>query len=341
MSHNSRYPKQRYDSVFSNFSRRHFLKTSSGLLAICGFCAAGISHLMAKATAASANVVGDNWYPSKYGANDEIGAANLITPEVVMNAIKVVKEGKRYALGLELNRQSPGYPPRKFELYVIQTIGTSYSNNDDIIHGSLNVGTQIDGLAHLGVNGVFYNGNQHEDFVRMDGLKKLGIEKLPPIVTRGILLDIAGLKGVEMLRGGEVITVEDIERACKSHNIQIRSGDVVLLHTGWMKLLERGERDRFIREEPGLGIEAANYLAQKGVVAVGNDTSRLEADPHEAKGLFFPVHQILLAKNGVYILENINTKILIDAGVHQFLFVLGQPRIAGATQTFINPVAIV
>ncbi len=280
-----------------------------------------------------------DWYPSKYGSDDEIGAANILTPELVKKAVGLVTEGKVYALGLEINENTPGYPPRKMEHYVIQNIGTSYNNNDDIIFGSLNVGTQIDGLAHLGIDGVFYNGNKAEDFVRMEGLTKLGIENIPPIVTRGVMLDIAAYKGVDRLQGGEVITVADIEGAAKQQGANIQQGDVVLLHTGWLGLVNQ-DRERFIREEPGPGIEAAEYLAAKGVVAVGDDTSRLEADPHEKSGLFFPVHQILLAKNGIYILENINTSVLVEAGVHEFLFVLGHPRFSGATQTIINPVAI-
>lgn len=186
---------------------------------------------------------------------------------------------------------------------------------------------------------MFYNGNRAKDFVQMDGLKKLGIEKIPPIVTRGVMLDIASYKGVEVLQGGEVITVADIEGAAKQQGVTIQRGDVVLLHTGWLSLVGK-DKEKFIRSEPGPGIEAAEYFAAREVIAVGDDTSRLEADPHEKPGLFFPVHQILLAKNGIYILENINTFVLFKAGIHEFLFVLGQPRFTGATQTIINPVAI-
>lgn len=217
------------------------------------------------ALSATSTSSGD-WYPSKYGSDDEIGAANILTPELVKKAVGLVTEGKVYALGLEINENTPG-------------------------------------------------------------------------VTRGVMLDIAAYKGVDRLQGGEVITVANIEGAAKQQGANIQQGDVVLLHTGWLGLVNQ-DRERFIREEPGPGIEAAEYLAAKGVVAVGDDTSRLEADPHEKSGLFFPVHQILLAKNGIYILENINTSVLVEAGVHEFLFVLGHPRFTGATQTIINPVAI-
>jgi kynurenine formamidase len=317
--------------------RRGFL--SGGIVgAACGFCVGGVAPTMQRLTAAE-KVVGDDWFPSKYGKGDQIGAANLITPEVVLAALKAVKKGIRFPLGLEINSESPAYPPRRFDHYVIQNIGTGCSNNDDLISGSLNVGTQIDGLGHLGVDGVFYNGNRHEDFVKMSGLTRLGIEKVPPLVTRGLLLDLAAVRRVDMLKGGEVVTKADIEAACQKAGVAVRKGDVVLLHTGWLGMLKK-DRDAFTKAEPGPGIEAANHLAEQGVVAVGADTPRLEADPHERKGLFFPVHQILLAKHGAYVLENVNTQVLVDAKVAEFLFVLGQPRITGATQTFCNPVAI-
>ena len=115
---------------------------------------------------------------------------------------------------------------------------------------------------------------------------------------------------------------------------------MVLFHTGWLDLWREGS-EQFWREEPGPGIEVANWLCEAGVVAIGADTSRLEADPHERPGLFFPVHQICLAKHGVYVLENWDTKVLVDAGIAEFCVVLAPARITGASQTWVNPVAMV
>jgi kynurenine formamidase len=142
-----------------------------------------------------------------------------------------------------------------------------------------------------------------------------------------------------MMRGGEVITVADIEGAAKQQGVIIQEGDVVLFHTGWMRLVGR-DNEGYYNKQPGPGVAAAEYLAAKGVVAVGADTPRMDVIPHEDPRAFFPVHQTLLAKNGVYILENINTSVLVKDNVHEFLFVLGQPRFTGATQMIINPVAI-
>jgi kynurenine formamidase len=191
------------------------------------------------------------------------------------------------------------------------------------------------------VNGVFYNGNRAEDFVTMSGLKRLGAEHIPPIVTRAMLLDMVALKG-RRLNGSEVIMPADVEAALKRQNLpQPETGDVILLHTGWMEHW-RLQSDLYWKEEPGSGIETARWLAQRGVVAVGNDTSRLEADPFEQQDLFFPVHQILLAENGVYILENINTQALIDANgtAYPFLLMISPLPIVGASQTWITPIAL-
>lgn len=175
----------------------------------------------------------------------------------------------------------------------------------------------------------------------MSGLKRLGAEHIPLSVTRAMLLDMVALKG-RRLNGSEVIMPADVEAALKRQNLpQPETGDVILLHTGWMEHW-RLQSDLYWKEEPGPGIETARWLAQRGVVAVGNDTSRLEADPFEQQDLFFPVHQILLAENGVYILENINTQALIDANgtAYPFLLMISPLPIVGASQTWITPIAL-
>lgn len=279
------------------------------------------------------------WFPSRYGSNDEIGAANLITPEVVRRAVGLVTQGITYALGIEINSKTPGYPPRHIDHYLLENIGSDHSNLDDIVTGWLNVGTQIDGLAHMGIGGMFYNGNKSADIVDANGLKKLGIEKMPPLVTRGVLLNIARFKGVQALQGGQLITVADIESACRQQGVRIERGDVVLLHTGWMETMS-GNTLRYYDSQPGPGRAAAEYFAAKGIVALGSDTPRVDVVPFETPQEFFPVHQTLIAKNGVYLLESINTSALARDNVHQFLFVLGQPRFTGASQSIINPIAI-
>ncbi len=212
------------------------------------------------------------------------------------------------------------------------------SGNDDLLHFWMGIGSQIDGLGHMGIEHVYYNGNRAEDFVSATGLTKLSIHQLPPIVGRGVLIDMAAHMGKAILPAGTAFNSREIKAAAKAQGVTIGKGDVVLFHTGWLNVAD--DTARFMAGEPGLGVDGARYLAGRGVVAVGSDTWGLEVLPSEVEGEAFPVHPELLAKNGVYILENMDTRALAADGVHEFLFVLGQPRFVGAVQAVINPVAI-
>ncbi len=289
----------------------------------------------------------DDWYPSKYGADDTLGAINNLTPEKVIEAARLVTTGKTYRLGVETGPTSPAYPPRSYSMTVLQLddgTGTPLGSNkatgnDDLMNLWMGIGSQIDGLGHMGINHVYYNGHHASDFVTPKGLTNLSIDRLPPIVSRGVLLDITRLKGVDRLPSGYAINVEDIEAAAKAGKVEIEAGDVVLLHTGWLDVMD-SDPVAFMAGQPGLGLAGAKYLAARGVVAVGADNWALEAIPAEDPNQAFPVHPELLAKNGVYILENMDTRELAADGVSEFLFVLGQPRFVGAVQAVINPVAI-
>lgn len=288
-----------------------------------------------------------HWHPSKWGANDEIGAANYLTPARAIAAAGLVKTGKVYSLGIEVTPDTPAFPPRGCKLYIVQpgqhagaTLGpTKTSYNDDILNCWVGIGSQLDGLGHIGVDNVYYNGALAKDFVDSTGLKKFGIEKIPPMVTRGVLLDMAGYLGVDVVKEGTPFNKAEIEGAAKKQGVEIREGDVVLFHTGWLSLIDKDPK-RYGSVEPGLGKEGAEYLTGKGVVAVGADTWGLEAVPFEPGVGVFEVHQILLAKNGTYILENMNTGPLAKDQAWEFMFVLGHSKYKGAVQAMINPVAI-
>jgi kynurenine formamidase len=298
--------------------------------------------------AASAAHAQSTWYPSKFGAADEIGAANYLTPAVALNAAKLVKTGKTYSLGITVNTTTPAYPPRTCSIYIVQPgqqgasegLGpTKTTYNDDILNCWTGIGTQIDGLGHIGVGERFYNGNKWQDFANISGLKKLSADKIPPMVTRGVLLDMAAHYGVDVVKEGTAFNTAEIEAVAKKQGIEIRQGDVVIFHTGWLSLIEKDPK-RFGSVEPGLGREGARYLVGKGVVAVGADTWGLDAIPFEQGAGIFEVHQILLTMSGTYILENVNTAELAKDKAWEFLFVLGQNKYQGAVQSMINPVAI-
>ena len=304
----------------------------------------------AQADAAQADAARADWTESPWGPEDEIGAANRITPESVVAAADLVTEGKVYPLGIVIGPDTPAFPPRSLSVTVLQpgqvhgvTLGpTLTSYNDDIFMGWLGIGSQIDGLGHLGVDGVYYNGFDAAEFAAADGLTKLGIEKIPPLVARGVMLDMAAFYGQEIVEEGTAYTADDIEAAAEAQGVEIREGDVVLFHSGWLDLIDGESPDpaRYGSVEPGLGKSGAEMLAEIGVVAVGADTWGLEAVPFEEGVGTFEIHQILLARNGIYILENMDTRALADDGAGEFLFVLGQARLKGAVQMMINPVAI-
>jgi kynurenine formamidase len=289
-----------------------------------------------------------SWCKSKWGPDDEKGAANLLTPQLALEAAKLVKTGKVYQLGVETNSKTPAYPPRTFNITVLQPgqppggsgLGpTKTTYNDDIITGWVGIGSQLDGLGHIGVDHVYYNCNKGVEFAPADGLKKLGIEKLPAFVTRGIVLDMTAVVGKSPVPAGTAFNKKEIDDALAKQGIQVKKGDVVLFHTGW-QALAASDPKAFMGGEPGLGKEGALYLVSKEVVAIGADQWALEVIPFEKDVGVFEVHQILLPRNGVFILENMNTAPLVADRAWEFMFVLGHARITGAVQAIINPVAI-
>lgn len=291
---------------------------------------------------------GANWFPSRYGADDQIGAMNLLNAQKVLEAARLVQRGQVYRLGVPVGRETPAFPPRSAAVTVMMPDqfegATVPSENrmsyaDDMFTGWLGVGSQIDSFAHLGIDNVFYNGNHARDFMRTTGVTRLGIEGIPPMVTRGVLVDMAKARGKPMLEEGEIITADDLRAAMRDQGVEVRQGDVVLIHTGWVELLER-DPPRFGKGEPGIDNGAAEFLASLGVVAVGADTWGVEAVPFKNPNRIWEGHQTLLAKNGIHILEVMDTRALARDGAREFLFVLGQPLLRGAVQAIINPIAI-
>jgi kynurenine formamidase len=285
---------------------------------------------------------------SKFGPDDQIGNLNYVSPAKTLAASKLITRGKAYRLGIETNKDTPAYGTRTFAITVLQpgqaggaTLGpTKTTYNDDIITGWVGIGSQIDGLGHAGIDNLYFNCNKAADFTMADGLKKLGIENVPAVATRGVLLDMAGYFGTDLVKEGTPFNRTEIEGAMKRQGItSIEKGDVVLFYTGWQKLLGRDNK-RFISVNPGLGREGARYLASLEVAMIGADTSNFEVIPFEKDAGVYEVHQILLALNGIHILENMNTEEMVKDQAWEFLFTLGPPRITGGVQAIISPIAI-
>lgn len=286
--------------------------------------------------------------PSKWGAEDEIGSANLITTETVLKASKLIKRGKTQHLGVVIDKDTPAFGPRSMNLQIVQpgqewgrkAFPNGFNYNDDVFQGWFGIGSQLDGLGHVGHHGVFYNCLEGKDFVRTTGVTKLGIEKMPPLVARGVVLDMAGYFGVDYMKGGEYFSVEDVEAVQKKQGITIQEGDVVLFHTGWTENMMVQDPNTWASIEPGMSEEVAKYLADKNVVAVGADTWGVDVVPPQTKGHIFAGHLILMRENGIYMLETMQTGPLVRDRAFEFFFVLGPHRIRGTVQAMIDPVAI-
>ena len=293
---------------------------------------------------ACASVAQNNWYPSRWGADDQRGAANRITAAKVLEAKHLITRGQTYQLGRLYEAGMPGFGTRHFSLRIPKMFGPNGTNDmyfhDEIVSAEIGqVGTQFDGLGHISVGDLFYNGNRERDFAKAEGLTKLGVENVGAIVTRGVLVDIAAYKGRPMLDGGYEITRADLEGALKRQNVAIGSGDIVLLHTGWGSLWMK-ENARFIQNAPGIGLDAAQYLVEREIVMAGSDTWAVEVVPNPDASLAFPVHQLFIPRNGIYIFENLATEELARDSAYEFAFMFAPLRLKGASGSPGNPLAI-
>ncbi|MCF8466422.1 MAG: cyclase family protein [Sneathiella sp.] len=286
--------------------------------------------------------------PSKWGADDELGSANLVTPERTLAASKLIKQGKSVPLGIVIDAKTPAFPPRGLSLQVVQPsqqggqklFAFNGNYNDDLVQLWLGIGSQIDGLGHLGSNGLYYNCNDEKEISQITGLTKLGTHNIPPLVGRGVVIDMTKHFGVTALEAGQFFTAADIQAAAKAQGVEIREGDVVLFYTGWTDAKLESDPTAWASGEPGTSEDAAEWLAAQNVMAVGADTWGVDVVPPEKEGRPFYGHVILLKDNGIYILETMNTGPLVREGIKEFMFVLGQARVRGTVQMIINPVAL-
>lgn len=294
-------------------------------------------------------VLADECQHSPWGPGDQIGAANRMTPERTVAAAQLVKQGRSHPLGIVIDPNMPAYPPRYAQLQVVQPnqqfgadagVGWDGLYNDDLLQMWLGIGPQLDGLGHMGEAGYFYNCHRGADISVITGLKKLDISQVPPLVARGVLIDLAKYFGVAHLSAGQAIEANDIKAAMAAQNVRINEGDIVLLHTGWTDAKLTQEPARWAATIPGISNDAARYLASLKPIAVGADTWGVGAVPPKEGDKLFYEHAILLKDHGIYLLETMNTGPLANESVHEFMFVLGQPRLKGAVQMIINPVAM-
>ncbi len=295
------------------------------------------------------------WWPSRYGVEDQIGTLNEITPEVVRSATSLVRRGEVIDLGRVLDEQTPKFPGRFWHQTVDSSAhienqrrpdsgGHGWGRNQinwitEIQVGTFQVGTQLDSIGHIQVGDRFYNGWTIREVVEPWGLNRFGMETVPPIVTRGVLLDIAALKGLERLAKGYVITMDDVAKALSRQQIGIRAGDAVLFHTGWGGLWGQDNAE-FLSGEPGPGLEVVEWLFEQRVAITGADTWSYGPVPGEDPDRPFLIPQTMYVKMGLFGLENLATEKLAERRVYEFLFTVTHAKTRGSTAAIVAPAAV-
>jgi len=287
---------------------------------------------------------------SHWGPDDQLGSANLISTERTLEAAKLIKQGKSMPLGIVIGPDTPAFPPRSLSLQVVQpnqhggqklsSFGYEGNYNDDLLQTWIGIGSQLDGLGHLGEDGMYYNCLDEKEISAISGLTKLGTHAVTPLVGRAVIIDMAKHMGKDVLAAGEHFGEAEITAAMEAQQITVNEGDIVLFHTGWTDGMMESDPTAWGSTEPGLNNEGAVFMASMNPMAVGADTWGLEAIPPKEGDKVFYGHVTLLKDNGIYILETMNTGPLVAEGVQEFMFVLGQPLIKGTVQAMINPVAL-
>jgi kynurenine formamidase len=295
--------------------------------------------------------------PSKWGAKDEIGSGNLMKPEMALKAAKLIRTGEVFTLGFHLSSSLPLIGSRRFDLHTKRTTATdpgTRGENEEIVITELGqVGTQLDAFAHQTYGGEYYNcvtdhdmsfggGGAPNDLMAgaRQGFPKLGVEKIPDIMTRGVLIDVAGLKNVEMLPAGYEITADDLQQALAKEKVKLEAGDAVMINTGWGKLYTVQDKEKYLKSSPGIGIDAGEWLIKQNSMLVGADNCCLEVRPYPAQKMTLPIHAMLLIANGVYIVENLRLQELAAGHAYETAYIMTPLKIDGATGSTIAPIAV-
>jgi kynurenine formamidase len=282
--------------------------------------------------------------PSKWGAGDERGSANHQKPAAVMNAAKLIKTGEVIELGHVLAATMPFFGTRRFDVHTKRTFMNQFSNmrgsNEEIVITEIGqVGTQLDGFAHQTHLDSWYNCFKVDENSERGGFKKLGVHNVGAMFTRGVLIDVAGYKGVDMLGDNYEITVEDLEGALKKQNVTLQAGDAIIINTGWGKLWGK-DNARYVKSCPGIGVKAAEWLIAKDPMILGSDNWPVEVAPNPDKQLSLPVHQLALVVHGVHLLENLKLDELAQKQVYEFAFVMQPLKVQGGSGSTVAPIAV-
>ncbi len=301
----------------------------------------------------------ENWYPSRFGADDEIGALNQVTPESVTRAFGLVKKGVIYDLSFVIEQDMPVptfhgvfFANTQYSLengaewhhLQIDRMTNGFSAQNLRLAISDHSGTHIDQLNHVGEqqsDGAFliYNGLRNKDVIDTFGTKRLGIEKMPPMIARGILIDVATHNGVDMLEPGYAIQPQELDAVLAAQGTTVESGDVVLVHTGWGRNWRNSKK--MLSGEPGLGKACAQWAIDHGIICWGLDQFATDPLPYETPGEALPMHIAMLTKAGIRLMENVNMEEIVQKKVYEFLVIAAPLKIQGGTGSPLRLLALV
>ncbi|HEX2126523.1 MAG TPA: cyclase family protein [Thermoleophilaceae bacterium] len=284
----------------------------------------------------------ERWWPSPFGADDQLGMLNHIDESKRRDALRLVRDGRLYDLGRVLDENVPVFPGRYFRQTLVTTAHHANANGGlgvnrvnwviESVSGTTQLGTHLDALSHLQIGDRGYNGWSVAELADSAGVKRLGAETIPQIVTRGWLVDAAAARGVERLAPGDAIGPADVA------GVDPEPGDAVIFHTGWGANWTNPEA--YLAGEPGPGLELAAWLVERGVALTGCDTWSYGPVPAEDPDRPFEVPQTLNVKHGVFIVENLDTSALAADGVRRFALVVSHPKLRGATGAWTSPIAL-
>ncbi len=300
----------------------------------------------------------DIWWPSPYGKDDQIGRLNEITLAKVVEAARLVQSGKVIDLGHILDETVPAFPGRSFRQHL--TTSAHYLNlrrpdagsegwgeNNvnwivEIVSATSQMGTHLDALNHLQIGERCYNGSRVKEICEEWGTNRLGIETVPQVITRGLMVNLAAHHRVDRLEAGQVIPPSDVKACLGQSGLEVHRGDALLFHTGWSSLW--ADNSAYLSGEPGPGMALAAWLVESGVVLSGCDTWSYGPVPPEDPRQPFAVPQMLNVKHGLFILENLDTTPLVrEIGSKlacEFMFILTHAKVRGATAAWVSPVAV-
>ena len=293
---------------------------------------------------------------SPYGPDDERGALNLLTPERQAAIFARADASSVYDLSIDYYVGMPSFQAAgdpSYQIYMSHTPnGTAVDNlngageqvnrhvcySGDVIFMYTHTGTHIDALNHFGVDGKIYNGFSADEHLGSRHWMRGGAETIPPIVARGVLIDVAGLKGVDCLPDSYAITIEDCREALERQGLTLGEGDVAFIRTGRMRYWPEGAK--VLGNPPGLGLEAARWLTAQRISAIASDQECVEVGPSEHEDNWLPGHCHFLAEAGVPMIELVNLEDLARDGVHEFCLIAAPIRLRGATGSPLRPLAM-